>query len=172
MHCTIESYAKFLGLHLAAFSAGYGNEAREAAGQEGGGLPPLELGLGLGLGREDFEVLHTPYRVLAGRELIGGAGDLYTSGGWLHFPGAGPGSGDGERGAYLLHDGSNGGNYAWAVVTAGGGTGVGTGIGAGSETGSAGRGEGEAYFIATNVGGAEGAMAEVAEGLFRGTLGF
>jgi CubicO group peptidase (beta-lactamase class C family) len=129
VHCTVDSYAQFLGLHLDAFF----------------GRTPIRGAL---LPSSAFKVLHTPYQVLTGAPLIGGAGDIYTSGGWLLVPD------DGVRGRYLLHDGTNGGNYAWAIV-AGGAT-----------------GRGEAYFIGTNVGSAEEAMVEVSEGLFEGKLEF
>ncbi|KAK0712038.1 beta-lactamase/transpeptidase-like protein [Lasiosphaeris hirsuta] len=121
-HCTIGSYAKFLSLHLDAI-----------LGRETSFLPPSA-----------FHVLHTPYSTLAGSPLTGGVGDIYTPGGWLLVPD------DGVNGQYLLHDGTNSMNYAWALVVPG---------------------RNESYFIATNVGGADQAMSDVAERLFAGTLG-
>jgi CubicO group peptidase (beta-lactamase class C family) len=125
VHCTIESYGRFLRLHLDAM-----------------------LGLVDGprlLPREAFDVLHTPYRVLAGAPLVGGTGDVYTPGAWVLVVPAGD-----PDNTFLLHDGSNTVNYAWATLA--------------PKTR-------EAFFIATNVGQAEAAMDEVAAGLFSRSLG-
>jgi CubicO group peptidase (beta-lactamase class C family) len=91
VHCTIESYAKFLALHLRGF-----------LGRDTSLLPASA-----------FKVLHTPYKALAGLPPTGGSSDLYAPGAWLrpNNPSIG--------GDFLLHDGSNTVNYAWGIVAPG-----------------------------------------------------
>ncbi|RYP22900.1 hypothetical protein DL767_008948 [Monosporascus sp. MG133] len=113
VHCTIDSYAKFLSLHVSGFV---------------GKTTPL-------LPADAFRILHTPYRVLSGLPARGDAADSYSPGGWISMESPDVG------GRYLLHDGSNTVNYAWAIVAPG---------------------VREAFFIGTNVGEAGEAMNEVA----------
>ncbi|KAK3389477.1 beta-lactamase [Podospora didyma] len=93
VHCTIDSYAKFLALHV---EGSLGNQT------------PL-------LPASAFTVLHTPYRTLAGLPPSGDKGptDWYTPGAWAlrNNPSVG--------GGYLSHDGSNRMNYAVGIVAPG-----------------------------------------------------
>ena len=109
----------------------------------------LSFHLGGLLGRDspllnatDFKRLHTPY---LGPRKNATIASSYTSGGWIVK------SDSRVNGTYLLHDGSNGFNYAYAVVAPG---------------------VNESYFTATNVGG-EGArigLNEVLIGVFNHTI--
>ena len=125
VHCDIPSYSKFLGLHL-----------RASLGQDS---PILKAAA--------FARLHTPF---VGNTTTNASTEIsYTPGGWI-LQGPDPR----VNGSYLVHDGSNTLNYAYAVVAPG---------------------AGEAYFTATNVGGEVGAgtgLNEVLIGFFDHTLGF
>ncbi|RYP72185.1 hypothetical protein DL769_004507 [Monosporascus sp. CRB-8-3] len=91
VHCTIDSYAKFLSLHVNGFV---------------GKATPLLPG-------DAFRILHTPYRVLSGLPPRGDAADSYSPGGWISMESPDIG------GRYLHHDGSNTVNFAWAIVAPG-----------------------------------------------------
>ncbi|RYP30848.1 hypothetical protein DL768_011182 [Monosporascus sp. mg162] len=91
VHCTIDSYAKFLSLHVNGFV---------------GKTTPL-------LPADAFRILHTPYRVLSGLPARGDAADSYSPGGWISMESPDVG------GRYLFHDGSNSVNFAWAIVAPG-----------------------------------------------------
>lgn len=86
-HCTIDSYAKFLSLHMDGFL---------------GRDTPL-------LPAEAFHALHTPYTEFMGFAPGGGRLDRYAPGAWEYEDSA-------DVGRYFFHDGGNTVNQALGVI--------------------------------------------------------